>query len=203
MRVSLAIVLTALLAVPVWAAPAPPASAQSQTATAAPSALPPPTVAPSAPALPSLPRCAEDSEGAACVWGRVEGFDAGSVQLHGLSIELVGLTVPGRKDLCGNRVSHEEFDCARPTRRKMADLVRGGVACEIVDVAGGQLWGRCRTLDGDLGRLLILAGVARTAKDGPYEEPQLQAINAKRGLWAPEIVLPRDWEAAKRKATDN
>ncbi|EPY00982.1 thermonuclease family protein [Magnetospirillum fulvum] len=200
MRVSLAIVLSALLAVPVWAAPAPPASAQSQTAASVPSAALPPVAAPSPP---SLPRCAEDSEGAACVWGRVEGFDAGSIQLHGLSIELVGITVPGRKDLCGNRVSREDFDCARPTRKKMADLVRGGVACEIVDVASGQLWGRCHTLDGDLGRLLILAGVARAAKDGPYEEPQLQAINAKRGLWAPEIILPRDWDAAKRKATDN
>jgi len=199
MRVSLALLLSALLTAPVWAAPPPPASAQTPGATAAPPA--PPAAIP-APA-PPLPRCAEDGEGAACVWGRAEGFDAGSVQLHGLSIELVGVTVPGRKDLCGNRVSHEEFDCARPARKKMAELVRGGLACDIVDVAGGQLWGRCRTIDGDLGRLLIQFGVARTAKDGPYEEPQLQAINAKRGLWAPEIILPRDWEAARRKATDN
>ncbi|CCG40279.1 thermonuclease family protein [Magnetospirillum molischianum] len=198
MRVCLAIVLTIALAVPVWAAPAPPASSPNQTATAAPA--PPPAAAP---APPALPHCTEESEGAACVWGRVEGFDAGSVQMHGLPIELVGVTVPGRKDLCGNRVSRDEFDCARPARKKMAELVRGGVACDIVDVAGGQLWGRCHTIDGDLGRLLILAGVARAAKDGPYEEPQLQAITAKRGLWATEIILPRDWEAAKRKATDN
>lgn len=201
MRVSLTLLLAALLAVPVWAAAGPPASAQSQTA-ASPSP-PPASAAIPAPAAPPLPRCAEDGEGAACVWGRVEGFDAGSVQIHGLSIELVGVTVPGRKDLCGSRASREEFDCARPTRKKMAELVRGGVACDIVDVAGGQLWGRCRTIDGDLGRLLIQSGVARAAKDGPYEEPQLQAINAKRGLWASDVILPRDWEAAKRKATDN
>jgi len=198
MRVSLTIVLTIALSGPVWAAPASPAAAQQNPPAAAP--LPPP---PAIPAAPALPRCAEDSEGAACVWGRVEGFDAGSVQIHGLPIELVGITVPGRKDLCGNRTSRDEFDCARPTRKKMADLVRGGVACEIVDVASGQLWGRCHTPDGDLGRLLILAGVARAAKDGPYEEPQLQAITAKRGLWATDIILPRDWEAAKRKATEN
>ncbi len=44
---------------------------------------------------------------------------------------------------------------------------------------------------------------ARAAKDGPYEEPQLQAITAKRGLWAADIILPRDWEAARRKALDH
>jgi len=198
MRVSLALLLAALLAVPVWAAAGPSASAQNQTAAPPAASLPAP-----APAPPPLPRCAEDSDGAACVWGRAEGFDAGSVQLHGLSIELVGITVPGHKDLCGSKSTREEFDCARPTRKKMAELIRGGLACEIFDVSGGQLWGRCHTPDGDLGRLLILAGLARAAKDGPYEEPQLQAINAKRGLWANDIILPRDWDAAKRRATDN
>jgi endonuclease YncB( thermonuclease family) len=202
MRVQTAILAALLLTGPTWASPAQsPASAP-----AAPSAVPPPSPPAPAPAQtpPLLPRCAEDvGEGAACIWGRVEGFDAGSVQLHGLPIALVGIAPPGRKDLCGSRATRDEFDCARPARKKMADLVRGGVACEIVDVAGGQLWGRCRTADGDLGRQLILAGLVRTVKDGPYEEPQLQAITAKRGLWAADIVLPRDWEATKRKASEN
>lgn len=154
------------------------------------------------PPAPPLPRCAEDADGTACAWGRAEAFDAGSLQLHGLSVSLIGITVPGRKDLCASRASREEFDCARLAKRKMADLVRNGVACELLDVGGGELWGRCRTVEGDLGRLLVQAGVARAAKDGPYEDSQLQAINAKRGLWAGDVVLPRDWDNAKHKALD-
>ena len=56
--------------------------------------------------------------------------------------------------------------------------------------------------DGDLGRLLVQAGVARAAKDGPYGDSQKQAVAAKRGLWAADMVLPRDWETARRKAED-
>lgn len=154
------------------------------------------------PSPPPLPRCAEDADGTACAWGRAEAFDAGSLQLHGLSISLIGITVPGRKDLCASRASREEFDCARLAKRKMADLVKNGVACELLDVGSGELWGRCRTVEGDLGRLLVQAGVARAAKDGPYEDSQLQAINAKRGLWAGDVVLPRDWDNARHKALD-
>lgn len=84
----------------------------------------------------------------------------------------------------------------------MGEVLSKGVACEIVDVASGQLWGRCKVAEGDLGRLLVAGGLARAAKDGPYAEAQKQAIAARRGLWAADMVLPRDWEAARRKAED-
>ncbi|KIL99330.1 hypothetical protein CCC_03548 [Paramagnetospirillum magnetotacticum MS-1] len=162
---------------------------------------PPPASAAPAPAAAPL-RCAEDAEGGACVWGRVEGFDAGAVQVRGLHVALAGITAPGRKDLCGAKSSKDEFDCARPARKRMGELVAKGVACEILDVASGQVWGRCKVADGDLGRLMVSAGLARAAKDGPYAEAQKQAVTAKRGLWAADMVLPRDWENARRKAED-
>lgn len=163
-------------------------------AQAAPPAPPPSTPAPL--------RCAEDAEGGACVWGKAEGFDAGAVQVRGLHIALAGITAPGRKDLCGSKAARDEFDCARPARKRMGELLAKGVACEIVDAASSQLWGRCKVAEGDLGRLLVAAGLARAAKDGPYAGVQKQAIAAKRGLWAADMVLPRDWEAARRKAED-
>ncbi|WP_239988715.1 thermonuclease family protein [Paramagnetospirillum kuznetsovii] len=147
-------------------------------------------------------RCPEDVEGGACVWGKVEGFDGGAVQIRGLHIALAGVVVPTRKDLCASRAAKEEFDCARPARKRMAELVAKGVACEILDVASGQLWGRCRTPDGDIGRLLVQSGVARAAKDGPYADSQKQAVQGKKGLWAADMVLPKDWETARRKAED-
>lgn len=156
----------------------------------------------SVPALAGPVRCAEDAEGGACVWGKVEGFDAAAVQIRGLHVALAGVTAPQRKDLCASRAGKEEFDCARPARKRMAELVAKGVACEIVDVASGQLWGRCRGAEGDLGRLLVQAGVARAAKDGPYAEAQKQAVQGKKGLWAADVILPRDWESARRKAED-
>jgi endonuclease YncB( thermonuclease family) len=148
------------------------------------------------------PRCAEDADGGACVWGRVEGFEGGAVQIRGLHIQLAGVVVPTRHDLCASKTSKEEFDCARPARKRMAELVAKGIACEIVDVSSGQLWGRCKGPDGDLGRLLVAAGVAKAAKDGPYDDSQKQAVLGKKGLWAADMVLPRDWEAARRKTED-
>lgn len=179
--------LSALLLIPLpaWAAGPPP---------------PAPTPVPAAAAAPL--RCLDESEGGACVWGKVEGFDGGAIQVRGLHVALAGVSVPARRDLCASRASKEEFDCARPARRRMAELVAKGAACEIVDVASGQLWGRCRVAEGDLGRLLVQAGAARAAKDGPYEEAQKQAVLARKGLWAADMVLPRDWEAARRRTED-
>jgi len=185
-----------------WAAPAGSSPPGAPTVPAAPAAAPVPAPAPPLPAPPPLPRCPEDAEGGACVWGRVEGFDGGALQVRGLRIVLAGISVPGRHDLCASRMTREEFDCARPARKRMADLVKGGVACEIVESGPGHLWGRCRGADGDLARLLVQAGAARAPKDGPYEEAQIQAVNAKRGLWAAEMILPRDLESARRKTED-
>jgi hypothetical protein len=185
---AIALALTALLlSTSAWAAGPP-----------SPSPSPAPVAVPAAPPL----RCADDVEGGACVWGRAEGYDAGGLQVRGLHIILAGITAPGRKDLCGGKPTKDEFDCARPARKRMGDLLAKGVACEIVDVASGQLWGRCKVAEGDLGRLLVTAGLARAAKDGPYAEAQKQAVAAKRGLWSADVVLPRDWEAARRKAED-
>ena len=145
-------------------------------------------------------RCSDDGEGGACVWGRPEGFDGASVQVRGLKIHLMGVTVPARKDLCGTKNAREEFDCARPARKRMAELVGKGIACDILDVSGDRLHGRCRVAEGDLGRLLVAAGTARAAKDGPYEADQAAAVAAHRGLWAADMVLPREWDALRKKA---
>lgn len=144
-------------------------------------------------------RCAEDGEGGACLWGRAEGYDGAGLQVRGLRLQLAGVTVPSRKDLCANKASREEFDCARPARKRMGELLAKGVACDILEVSAGQMIGRCKVAEGDLGRLLVAAGVARAAKDGPYEDSQAQAIAQHKGLWQAEMVLPKDWEAARKK----
>ncbi|MEW5726432.1 MAG: nuclease, partial [Pseudomonadota bacterium] len=88
-------------------------------------------------------RCGDDGEGGACVWGRAEGFDGASVQVRGLKLSLVGVAVPSRRDLCAHK-GRDSFDCARPARKRMGELVAKGVACDILDVAGDRLLGRCR-----------------------------------------------------------
>jgi endonuclease YncB( thermonuclease family) len=143
-------------------------------------------------------RCTDDGEGGACIWGRVEGFDGASVQIRGIRVHLAGIGVPARRDLCKSRT--ETFDCARPARKRMADLLAKGVACDVLDVAGDKLYGRCHVADGDLGRLLVAAGTAKAAKDGPYEPDQQAALSARRGLWAADMILPKDWETVRKKA---
>lgn len=154
-----------------------------------------------APAWAGPVRCADDGEGGACVWGRAEAYDGGAVQVRGLRIQLQGITVPTRRDLCA-KAGVEEFDCSRPARKRMGELLARGIACDIADAAAGHLIGRCRVAEGDLGRLLVTAGVARAAKDGPYDEAQGQAQAQKKGLWSADITPPRDWETARRKSGD-
>ena len=151
------------------------------------------------PALAAPIRCSDDGEGGACVWGKAEGFDGASLQVRGLTVQVAGITVPHRRDLCQNKATKAGFDCARPARRRMGELLAKGVACDILDVAGDRLWGRCAVAEGDLGQSLVAAGVARAAKDGPYEPDQAAALAAKRGLWAADMTIPRDWEALRRK----
>lgn len=154
----------------------------------------------SLPALAGPLRCAEDGGDGACAWGRAEGFEADSVQVRGLRVQLMGIAAPSHRDLCTNRTSKEEFPCARPARKRMAELVTKGVACDLFDVAGDTLYGRCRVADGDLARLLVAAGTVRAVKDGPYEADQAAALAAHKGLWALDMVPPKDWEAQRRKA---
>lgn len=144
-------------------------------------------------------RCGDDGDGGACLWGRAEGFDGASVQVRGLKLSLVGITVPSRRDLCATKAGTGAFDCARPARKRMGELVSKGVACDVLDVAGDRLLGRCRVAEGDLGRLLVAAGTARAAKDGPYEPDQAAAMAGHKGLWHPDMVLPKDWDAVRRK----
>ena len=147
-------------------------------------------------------RCPDDGEGGACVWGRAEGYDGASLQVRGLTIQVAGITVPHRRELCQDRAAKSSFDCARPARRRMGELLAKGVACDIWDVSGDKLWGRCQVAEGDLGRALVASGVARAAKDGPYEPEQSAALAAKRGLWAADTAIPKDWEAIRRKGSD-
>lgn len=144
-------------------------------------------------------RCADDGDGGACLWGRAEGTDGGTVRVRGFEVHLIGLVAPTRRELCGNRANKDEFDCARPARRRMAELTAKGVACDLLDMAGDKLYGRCRVAEGDLGRLLVTSGVVRAVKDGPYDADQAAAQAAHRGLWSADMILPRDWETARRK----
>ncbi|WP_291723616.1 nuclease [Magnetospirillum sp. 64-120] len=151
------------------------------------------------PALSAPIRCSDDGEGGACVWGRVEGYDGSSVQIRGLTIQLAGIVVPPRRDLCQDKAAKTSFDCAKPARKRMGELLSKGVACDILDVAGGVIWGRCTVADGDLGAALVVSGVAKAAKDSPYDTEQAAALAAKKGLWAAGTVIPKDWENIRKK----
>ncbi|CDL01081.1 exported protein of unknown function [Magnetospirillum gryphiswaldense MSR-1 v2] len=78
-------------------------------------------------------RCGDDGEGGACVWGRVEGYDGGSVQIRGLTVHVAGIVVPPRRDLCQNKTTKSTFDCAKPARKRMGELLSKGVACDILE----------------------------------------------------------------------
>ncbi|MBY0430103.1 MAG: thermonuclease family protein [Rhodospirillales bacterium] len=146
----------------------------------------------------ALPRCAEEADSAACVWGRVEAVEGGALTVRGLPVTLAGIHAPSRRDVCASRSTGRTFDCARPARKRMTELTAKGVTCDIVDVAGGALIGQCRVAEGDLALLLVQSGVVR-GRDPIYEEANAAARTAHKGLWDPDVLAPRDWQAGRGK----
>jgi endonuclease YncB( thermonuclease family) len=145
-------------------------------------------------------RCGDDGEGGACVWGKVEGYDAASVQIRGLTLQIAGITVPHRRDLCQNKMAKTTFDCAKPARKRMGELLAKGIACDIIDVAGDKLIARCAVAEGDLGQALVASGVARADRTGPYDSDQATALSGKKGLWAADMIIPKDWDVIRKKS---
>ena len=124
--------------------------------------------------------------------GRATATDGDSLRVGGERIRLVGVDAPEYDQICGDR-DGANWRCGEAARLLLAGQVgRGDTQCLT---AGRDRYGRilahCRTAEGDLGQILVSAGLA--VAEGEYVLAELSARASGSGIWAGSFDLPLDW----------
>lgn len=128
---------------------------------------------------------------AAPVSGRAEVIDGDSLRIGGEEVRLEGIDAPEGRQTCTRQGG--EWDCGEESRRTLQRLVgRSVVSCNSVERdKHGRLLGRCEAEGRDLNGAMVEAGMA--VSYGAYRDQERAAKAARRGLWAGDFQMPRDW----------
>jgi endonuclease YncB( thermonuclease family) len=128
--------------------------------------------------------------------GRAVVADGDSLTILDERIRIRGIDAPELAQECtrhGNR-----YACGREARSALVALISG----ETVICTGrerdryGRLLARCEADGRDLGRMMVEAGWA--VAYGDYEDAEVRARSAAKGLWAGSFQAPSDWRADNR-----
>lgn len=127
----------------------------------------------------------------------VRGFgrpiDGDSLWVGGQEVRLKGIDAPEWKQVCERNGA--EWACGEAARDELVRTIATDTAtCTISqrDVYGRML-GQCSAGGRDLNAGMVASGMA--VAFGGYESLQAEARAARRGLWAGNFEVPRDWRA--------
>jgi endonuclease YncB( thermonuclease family) len=123
--------------------------------------------------------------------GAATAIDGDSLRVAETDIRLSGIDAPEFKQDCGPQ--QKPVPCGQIARRFLQDLLKSGlVTCQIegIDRFDRSL-AQCRIAETDLAGAIVSAGHA-IATDGYFRE-EIQARNAKRGIWAGPFMIPAEW----------
>lgn len=132
------------------------------------------------------------------------------LRISGTTIRLDGIEAPHRTQTC-QKPGGKRWDCAATAREALSRLVKGHrIRCKVSGTGSdGVRTGRCLADETDLAAELVLKGhvFAQSGLFAAYSSQESQALAAKSGLWAGDVLRPSDWRAArweeaKRQAPD-
>lgn len=125
------------------------------------------------------------------VAGSAHVIDGDSLRIGGEEIRLQGIDAPEGPQTC--RRDGREWDCGEDSRRTLQRLIGNAtVTCRSVERdQHARLLGRCEAGGRDLNAAMVEAGMA--VAYGGYRDEERRAKAARRGLWAGEFEMPRDW----------
>ena len=132
------------------------------------------------------------------------------LRISGMTIRLDGIEAPHRAQTC-LKPSGKRWDCAATAREALSRLVKGHrISCKLSGTGSDDVrTGRCLAAETDLAAELVLKGhvFAQSGLFAAYSSQESQALAAKAGLWAGDVLRPADWRAArweeaKRQAPD-
>ncbi len=128
--------------------------------------------------------------------GTVSGFaeviDGDSLRIAGAEVRLEGIDAPEGRQTC--RRDGAEWDCGEEARRALTRLIGGTrVTCRSQEIdKHGRHLGTCEAGAVELNRTMVASGMA-VAFGRAYVGEERAARAERKGLWAGEFQLPRDW----------
>ncbi|HXF55242.1 MAG TPA: thermonuclease family protein, partial [Hyphomicrobiaceae bacterium] len=155
--------------------------------------------------LASLPGLGGES-----ITGRAVALTGDTLRLNGRTIRLSGIEAPEIDQECGSE-GRRSWRCGASARTSLQALVRGRTlrCAENGSDRSGRMLASCYLGDMDVAAELVRRGhvFAQPGLFSTYARLELQARNAKLGLWRANVERPSDyrarrWEAAKRSAPD-
>ena len=132
------------------------------------------------------------------------------LRISGLTIRLEGIEAPHRAQTC-LKPGGKRWDCAATARDALTRLVKGHrIKCKVSGSSSDDVrTGHCLAGQTDLAAELVLKGhvFAQSGLFAAYSSQESQALAAKAGFWAGDVLRPADWRAArweeaKRQAPD-
>ena len=126
--------------------------------------------------------------------GRARAVDGDSLVLNGREMRLQGIDAPEFAQTC--RRAGAEYACGREAHQALRALIRQAeVTCSGFERDRfGRLLVTCQAGGVDIAARLVSDGHA--VAYGDYMIEEARARNARRGLWAGEFQMPRDWRAS-------
>lgn len=124
--------------------------------------------------------------------GIARAVDGDTIRLAGTRVRLLGIDAPELAQTC-TASDGQDWRCGAVARARMADLLAAGqVECRT---GGRDVYGRplanCRVGDTDLGRAMVVAGLA--IADGNYSREEATARQARLGIWSGSFIRPAEW----------
>jgi len=131
---------------------------------------------------------------------RVTAIDGDTLRSNDVEVRIYGIYAPELAQTCTS-ADGKEWACGREAQAKLRTMIgRFAVDCEprardkykrVVAVCG-------TSKVADLGEALVRAGLAINLGggdrgDGPYVDAEIEAQNAKRGIWAGNFERPSAW----------
>ena len=158
-------------------------------------------------AAPPLPKAPEPAQ----VAGPITVIDGRTIELKGVRIFLFGIDAPEILQGC-SIPNFGGYQCGPFARYVLIEATAGGdVYCRLqhrdgddrnfgicgeADAAGTGIKAGAKTLN----EIMVSAGwaVADRAASSQYVDLEIEARNAKRGLWIGNFALPREWREGVR-----
>ena len=138
--------------------------------------------------------------------GRASVIDGGTLEIHGQRIRIWGIDAPegGQLGIKGGRPWRCGHDCALA----LAGFL-GSRTVECIPHARDEfdrLVARCLVNDQDIGDWMVRNGWVldyNKYSNGHYADAQVEAQQARRGLWQGEFDLPWKWRVRSRWLLEN
>jgi endonuclease YncB( thermonuclease family) len=133
--------------------------------------------------------------------GTASIIDADTIEIHGQRIRLVGVDAPESGQKCLSATGQFERCGTAAANALDAWINRNPVTCKIEgkDRYGRSL-GECSVRGQSVQEWLVTNGhaLAYRSYSKAYVPAELQARNARTGVWAGKFVAPWDWRKGKR-----